>query len=151
MIIGARGINFNNEISSFNTKLYSAVEPTINNKCYQNVTDNVNVVKAIIDSDYVYKDKVIAIGFCDTDEEYILDKGTKVLMRNGTYKPAEQLHFGDLCMTKSEIKPLKHVGEVRYVSEIYPDDDLVTVDVQNKSDNKSIENVALTNGVYVKL
>lgn len=150
MIVGSRGINFDNGVSTFNTKLYSASDPSINKKCYQEVGDKAKVLKARIDSVDVYKDKVIVVGFCDSDEKYTFDKGTEILMRNGTYKPVEKLHFGDLCMTKAEIKPLNHIGEVKYVSEVYSDDYLVAIDVQDNT-KRSIENVALNNGVYVKV
>lgn len=151
MIIGLNEFSSKENISMFETKFYSGTEPQSNTRCHKNITDGVDVLECEIDYLDIYNHKMIVVGFCDSDDKFIFDKGTEILMRNGTYKPVEKLHFGDLCMTKSEIKPLKHIGEVKYVSEIYPKSNIVAVDVQNKITKKSVENVALRNGVYVKL
>lgn len=150
MIINAKGIDTENGVSSFDVGHYSSIDPNANNKCFKDIKGHLNIVKAEYNDEKDYANKIISIGFCDIDAHYEFAKGTQILMRNGTYKSVEHLKAGDLCMTRSEIKPLKHIGEVRYVSEIYPEENLIECQVYDDKADKLIENISLTNGVFVK-
>lgn len=93
--------------------------------------------------------EVMVIRFCDSDNEIISSLDQKLMLRNGNPIEAKDLKSGMLCMTRAEIKPLAHIGEVKCAHRINTKDlnkELEFNELQPFS--KSTTNFAVDNGVF---